>query len=58
METKKKDAGRGESEVIDENYMSGLGRTGGFNGRGLGFSLAFYLPSNKERTNHISEVIT
>lgn len=38
--------------------MSGLGRTGGFDDRGLGFSPAFYLPSNKERTNHISKVIT
>lgn len=58
MEKKKNEAGRGKSEVIDENYMSRLGRTGGFDCRGLGFSLALYLHPKKERTNHISKVIT
>lgn len=38
--------------------MSRLGRTGGFDGRGLGFSLALYLHPKKERTNHIFKVIT
>jgi hypothetical protein len=37
--------------------MGGLWKVGGNGGRELGFSLAFYLFSNDEGTNHISKVI-